>query len=137
MGKNEGGGMKDKWNMMINNHESIDAGVHLNVSDPKWKLSHDTQWMAEGKTEKLMKNVAISDCFPFYFMSSYTNFYGVMAVSINIFQPYTQGNFHSLKEGVMMTYIRYVHTRWTNDLNASLILFVSLLMKLITDPCAP
>jgi len=39
-GKNEAGGMKDKWNMMIINYESISAGVYWNdVGDPNWKLS--------------------------------------------------------------------------------------------------
>jgi hypothetical protein len=93
--------------------------------------------MAEGKTEELVKNIAISDCFAFCLMSSYTNFYGVMAVSIVIFQPHTQGNFHPLKERVMITYTRYVHTRWGIDLNASLILSLFLLMKLIIDTCPP
>jgi len=77
--------------------------------------------MAEGKREELVKNIVISDCFAFCLMSPYTNFYGVMAVSIIVFQTYTQGNFHLLNEGVMITYTRYVHTRWSIDLNASLI----------------
>jgi hypothetical protein len=67
--------------------------------------------MGKGKMKELVENVVIYDCFAFLLMYSYTNFYGVMAVSIAIFQPYTQGNFLSLKEGVMMTYTRYVHTR--------------------------
>jgi hypothetical protein len=31
-GKNEAGGMKDKWKMTINNHESIGAGVNGTMS---------------------------------------------------------------------------------------------------------
>lgn len=39
-GKNEAGGMKDKWNIMINNHESTGSGIYWNdVGDPNWKLS--------------------------------------------------------------------------------------------------
>jgi len=70
-------------------------------------------------------------------MSSYTNFYGVTAVSIIIFQPYTKDNFHPLKEGVMITYTRYIHTRWGIDLTASLILSFFHLMKLIIDTRPP
>jgi len=59
-----------------------------------------------GEDIRISEKVAISDCFVFCLISSYTNFYGVTAVSIIIFQPYTQGNFHLLKEGVMIIYTR-------------------------------